>query len=143
QTNDGASDILLDGVRIHDFKKWNSGAHIDCIGIDDVDGLTIRRSRIWNCEHFSLIFGKDLWSGRAARNVLIENSFLDCCRSGYYSVGLGDVEGPMVIRFNSLTLGLGWLGGSVRRVTLSSNVIANNNQANCSKATWLYNVIGS
>ena len=143
QTNDGASDILLDRVRIHDFKKWNSGAHVDCIGIDDVDGLTIRQSMIWNCEHFSLIFGKDLWSGRAARNVLIENSFLDCCYSGYYSIGLGDVEGPMVIRFNSLTLGLGWLGGSVRSVTLNSNVIATNNQANCSKATWRYNVVRS
>ena len=41
-------------------------------------GLTIRNSKIWNCEHFSLIFGKDNSSGRAARNVLIENSFLDC-----------------------------------------------------------------
>ena len=143
QTNDGASDILLDGVRIHDFKKWNSGAHVDCIGIDDVDGLTIRNSKIWNCEHFSLIFGKDLWSSRAARNVLIENSFLDCCYSGYYSIGLGDIEGPMTIRFNSLTLGIGWLGGSVRQVTLNSNVIANNNQANCSKATWRYNVVSS
>jgi hypothetical protein len=143
QTNDGASDILLDRVRIHDFKKWNSGAHVDCIGIDDVDGLTIRQSRIWNCEHFSLIFGKDLWSGRAARNILIENSFIDCCYSGYYSIGLGDIEGPMVIRFNSLTLGLGWLGGSVRSVTLNSNVIATNNQANCSKATWRHNVVRS
>ena len=49
----------------------------------------------------------------------------------------------MTIRFNSLTLGVGWLGGSVRQVTFNSNVIATNNQANCSKATWRYNVIGS
>jgi hypothetical protein len=143
QTNNGASDILLDGVRIHDFKKWSSGAHVDCIGIDDVDGLTIRNTKIWNCEHFSLIFGKDLWSDRAARNVLIENSFFDCCRSGYYAIGLGDIEGPMMIRFNSLTLGVGWLGGSTRNVNLNSNVIATNNQANCSKATWRYNVVRS
>lgn len=39
QTNDGASNVLLDGVDIHDFKKWNAGAHLDCSGIDDVDGL--------------------------------------------------------------------------------------------------------
>jgi len=143
QTNDGSSDILLDGVRIHDFKKWNSGAHVDCIGIDDVDGLVIRNTRIWNCEHFSLIFGKDLWSYRASRNVLLENNFFDCCYSGYYSIGLGDVEGPMMIRFNSLTLGLGWLGGSVVGATLDSNVISNNNSANCSNATWRYNVVAS
>jgi hypothetical protein len=143
QTNDGASDVLLDGVSIHDFKKWNSGAHVDCIGIDDVDGLVIRNSRIWNCEHFSLIFGKDLWSSRASRNVVIENTFLDCCYSGYYSIGLGDVEGPMMIRHNSMTLGMGWLGGSVQSVTIDSNVISNNSSANCDNATWRYNVVAS
>ena len=31
-------------------------------------------------------------ANRAARNVLIQNNFLDCCISGYYSIGLGDVE---------------------------------------------------
>jgi chitodextrinase len=143
QTNDGSSDILLDGVRIHDFKKWNAGAHVDCIGIDDVDGLVIRNTKIWNCEHFSLIFGKYLWSFRASRNVLLENNFFDCCYSGYYSIGLGDVEGPMMIRFNSLTLGVGWLGGSVVNTTLDSNVISNNNSGNCSNATWRYNVVAS
>ena len=143
QTNDGSSDILLDGVRIHDFTKHNAGAHVDCIGIDDVDGLVIRNTRIWNCEHFSIIFGKDLWSFRAARNVLLENNFFDCCYSGYYSLGFGDVEGPMVIRFNSMTLGMGWLGGSVVGLTFDSNVISGNNSANCSNATWRYNVVSS
>ena len=63
------------------------GAHVDCIGIDNVDGLVIRNSRIWNCEHFSIIFGNDLTSGSAVRNALIENNFLDCCYSGYYRSG--------------------------------------------------------
>jgi len=135
--------IRLDHVRIHDFKKHNSGAHVDCIGIDDVDGLVIQSSRFWNCEHFSIIFGKDLETGRAARNVLIQNTFFDCCYSGYYSLGFGDVEGPMRIRFNSFTLGLGWLGGTVRGLVFDSNVISNNNSSNCSRATWRHNVVAS
>ncbi len=143
QTHDAARDIHLNRVRIHGFTKHNSGAHIDCIGIDDVDGLSITNSRIWNCEHFALLFGKDASSDRAARNVLIQNTFLDCCISGYYSIGLGDVEGPMKIRFNSLTLGMGWLGGSVKGVTIDSNVIANNNSANCANAVWRYNVVAN
>jgi hypothetical protein len=143
QTNDGSSDVLLDGFKIHDFIKYNAGAHVDCIGIDDVNGLTIRNTRIWHCEHFTLIFGKDLWSSRASRNVVLENNFFDCCVSGYYAIGLGDVEGPMMIRFNSLTDGMGWLGGSVNGVTVDSNVISTNNSANCANATWLYNVVGS
>jgi hypothetical protein len=142
QTDDAAHDVLLSGLRIHDFKKWNAGAHVDCIGIDDVDGLTIRQTRIWNCEHYALIFGTDVSSHRGARHVLVENSFLDCCFSGYYTIGLGYVEGPMTIRFNSLTRGLGWLGSPTQDVTIDSNVIANNNEANCSKAVWRYNVVG-
>jgi len=143
QTNDTPNDILFDHVRIHDFKKHNSGAHVDCIGIDDVNGLVIQSSRFWNCEHFSIIFGKDLANGRAARNVLIQNTFFDCCYSGYYSLGFGDVEGPMRIRFNSFTLGVGWLGGSVRGLVFDSNVISGNSSANCDEAVWRYNVVAS
>lgn len=143
QTNNGASHVLLDRVRIHGFVKHNPGAHVDCIGIDDVTWLTIRRSRFWNCEHFTLIFGKDISSNRAARNVLLENNFFDCCVSGFYSLGLGDVEGPMRIRFNSFTLGMGWLGGTVRGVVVDSNVIANNSSLNCSKALWRNNVVAN
>jgi len=143
ETQDHPRDIRLDHVRIHDFKKHNSGAHVDCIGIDDVDGLVIQSSRIWNCEHFAVIFGKDLATGRAARRVLLQNNFFDCCYSGYYSLGFGDVEGPMRIRFNSFTLGVGWLGGTVRGLVFDSNVIANNSSSNCSKATWRFNVVAS
>jgi hypothetical protein len=142
QSSDAPTDIRLNRVRIHDFRKHNAGAHIDCIGIDDVNGLVIQNSRFWNCEHFALLFGKDASSDRAARNVLVQNTFLDCCISGYYSIGLGDAEGPIRIRFNSMTLGLGWLGGSVQGVTIDSNVIAGNNAANCSDAVWRYNVVG-
>ena len=142
-TNNGARDIVFDNVRIHGFTKHNSGAHVDCIGIDDVDGLVINRTRIWNCEHFALIFGKDASSGRQARNVLIQNSFLDCCVSGYYSIGLGGTDGRVRIRFNSLTRGIGWLGGSVRGVIIDSNVISNNNRANCDDAVWRYNVVAN
>ncbi len=39
QSEDPATDILLDGMRIHDFTKHTAGAHIDCIGIDNVDGI--------------------------------------------------------------------------------------------------------
>ena len=141
QKNDPATYIRLNRVRIHDFTKHNSGAHIDCVAIDDANHVSITNSRFWNCEHFAILFGLDSTTNRGARNVLIQNNFLDCCISGYYSIGLGDVGGPMKIRFNSLTLGLGWLGGTVRNVTVDSNVIANNNAANCNDATWRYNVV--
>jgi hypothetical protein len=147
QSSDPATDILFDGMDIHDFRKFTSGAHIDCIGIGNVDGVTIRNSRIWQCAHFAIIFGTDP-SGRYTRNLLIENNFIDCCdRSGggFYSIGLGDGDG-VTIRHNSATLGFGWLnpnGDGVRNDVIDSNIISNNASANCSKATWRYNVVAS
>ena len=150
QSSDPASDILLDGIRIHDFTKHTAGAHVDCIGVDNVDGLIIRNSRIWNCAHFSIIFGNDITSGSAVRNALVENNFFDCCHpsgGGYYSLGFGGADGPVMIRFNSMTLGMGWLNGTEYvpngLITLDSNVIATNNSANCSRGIWRYNVIPS
>jgi chitodextrinase len=150
QSTDPASDILLDDVTIHDFTKHMSGSHVDCIGIDDVDGLTIRNSHISRCAHFSIIFGNDTNSGRAARNVLLENNFLDCCDAsggGYYSIGFGGIDGNVMIRYNSADLGFGWLNDTSLvpngLITIDSNVISNNNSANCSRATWTYNVVAS
>ena len=147
QSSDPATDILFDGMDIHDFRKFTNGAHIDCIGIGNVNGVTIRNSRIWQCAHFAIIFGTDP-SGQYTRNLLIENNFIDCCDpsgGGYYSIGLGDGDG-VTIRHNSATLGFGWLnpnGDGVTNDVIDSNIISNNSSANCSKATWRYNVVAS
>ncbi len=143
QSQTPARNVLFDGTTIHDFIKHNSGAHIDCIGIDDVDGLVIRNSVIRNCEHFSLLFGTDASTNRGARNVLVENNFLDCCVSGYYSIGLGQVDGPMMVRNNSTNKAFGWLGGPVNDLTIDSNILPNNSSANCDGATWRYNIVNS
>ena len=141
----GSKDILLDGVTIHDFRKHQTGSHVDCIGIDDVDGLVIRNSKIRNCEHFGMIFGSDIVTNRAARNVTIENNFIDCCGTGYYSLGFAYLEGPALVRNNSLDLGIGFLVAPVSGLEINSNIIPSNNSANCSQSgvTWKYNLIGA
>ncbi len=147
QSSTPATNILLDGMRIHDFTKHTAGAHIDCVGIGHADGVTIRNSRIWTCAHFSIIFGTDP-SGNFTKNLTIENNFLDCCDAsggGFYSIGLGD-GANVLIRFNSMTLGMGWLnpnGDGVTGDIIDSNVISNNSSGNCSKAVWRYNVVAS
>jgi hypothetical protein len=146
QSSDPPTDILLDGMRIHDFTKHNSGSHVDCLGIEMADGVTIRNSRFWTCAHFAIIFGTEGIGPTMPRNLTIENNFLDCCDpsgGGYYSIGLGDAVN-VLIRFNSMTLGIGWLdpgGDGVTNDIIDSNVIANNSSANCSKAVWRYNVV--
>jgi chitodextrinase len=142
QSSDPAQDILVDGMKFHDFLKHNAGSHVDCLGIGNSDRITIRNSQFWNCEHFAIIPGIDP-SGGAARNLVIENNFIQCCESGYYSIGLGDASG-VTIRFNSIAgAGIGWLGGTVNNVVIDSNIIDTNNSANCANANWSYNVVGT
>jgi hypothetical protein len=146
QSSDPPTHILLNRMRIHDFIKHNSGSHVDCLGIEMANHVTIRNSRFWNCAHFAIIFGTEGIGPTMPRNLTIENNFLDCCDpsgGGYYSIGLGDAVN-VLIRFNSMTLGMGWLdpgGDGVTNDIIDSNVIANNASANCSNAVWRYNVV--
>ncbi len=107
-TSASPQNILIDGVDFHDFTvSPGSGAHVECLQVWAVDGLTIRNSTFRNCEVFD-IFLQKLPGGAAATpsNILIENNFFDCCRSGYYSIRLADHAGTswknVTIRNNSL-----------------------------------------
>lgn len=107
-TSASPKNILIDGVDIHDFTVTpGSGAHVECLQVWAVDGLTIRNSTFRNCEVFD-IFLQKLPNGAAATpsNILIENNFFDCCVSGYYSIRLADHAGTswknVTIRNNSL-----------------------------------------
>ncbi len=107
-TSASPKSILIEGVEFHDFTvSPGSDAHVECLQVWAVDGLTIRNSKFRNCEVFD-IFLQKLPGGTAATpsNILIENNFFDCCRSGYYSIRLGDHAGTswknVTIRNNSL-----------------------------------------
>ena len=82
------SNILIDGVYFHDYTKETPGAHVDCLHSWGVDGLVVRNSRFTHCEHFDILLDGGAAAG-LPRHVTIENNFLDCCVSGYFSVYLG------------------------------------------------------
>jgi hypothetical protein len=107
-TSASPRNILIDGVDFHDFTvSAGSGAHVECLQVWAVEGLTIRNSKFRNCEVFD-IFLQKLPEGAAATpsDILIENNFFDCCGSGYYSIRLADHAGTswknVTIRNNSL-----------------------------------------
>ena len=109
-TTKAPQNILIDGVRFHDYTKASPTAHVDCLHSWGVDGLTIRNSRFSNCEHFDILLDQ---TGNAGlpRNVTIENNFLDCCRTGYFSVYLGNSGGQawsnILVRNNSSNKDMG------------------------------------
>jgi hypothetical protein len=135
-TTQPARDIRIERTRIHDIILHNPGAHIDCLAVDDVDGLVIRDSQFSNCEHFSLLFGTDTSTARAARNAVIEGNTFDCCRSGYYSIGFGQVDGPMVVRNNTTNKDFGFLGGKVRNLEIHDNTLPSHQATICDRADW-------
>jgi hypothetical protein len=107
-TSASPRNILIDGVDFHDFTvSAGSGAHVECLQVWAVEGLTIRNSKFRNCEVFD-IFLQKLPGGAAATpsNILIENNFFDCCGSGYYAIRMADHAGTswkdVTIRNNSL-----------------------------------------
>ena len=94
-TSASPRNILIDGVDFHDFTVTpGSEAHVECLQVWAVDGLTIRNSTFRNCEVFD-IFLQKLPEGKAATpsNILIENNFFDCCASGYYAIRYGRPPG--------------------------------------------------
>lgn len=107
-TSASPKNILIEGVEFHDFTvSPGSEAHVECLQVWAVDGLTIRNSKFRNCEVFD-VFLQKLPEGAAATpsNILIENNFFDCCGSGYYSIRMADHAGTswknVTIRNNSL-----------------------------------------
>jgi hypothetical protein len=111
-TSASPRNILIDGVNFHDFTTTpGSGAHVECLQVWAVDGLTIRNSTFRNCEVFD-IFLQKLPEGAAATpsNIVIENNFFDCCASGFYAIRLADHPGTswknVTIRNNSLNKGI-------------------------------------
>src|SRR3954453_17003070 len=108
ETTASPRNILIEGVEFHDFTvSPGSEAHVECLQVWAVDGLTIRNSKFRNCAVFD-IFLQKLPGGAAATpsNILIENNFFDCCGSGYYSIRIADHGGTswknVKIRKNSL-----------------------------------------
>jgi hypothetical protein len=89
-TSASPTNIRIQGVHIHDYRLTpGSGAHVDCLQVWAANGLTVTGSRFDDCEVFD-IFVQLLPGGSAGtpRNVTIQNNFLDCCRTGFYSIML-------------------------------------------------------
>jgi hypothetical protein len=96
-------DILIDGVYFHDATLTpGSDAHVECLQVGEVNGLTIRNSRFNNCEtHYTFI--SPFWGG-AENDVVLENNMGGTVRSGFYGfrVAAGaETCGNISMRYNS------------------------------------------
>ena len=84
KTNDETRNLLIDGVRFHDFSRAKEGDHTQCIFITGGNGITIRDSKFVRCDVFSIFAGTPWWKDGLPpmRNVTIENNVFDASTWG-------------------------------------------------------------
>jgi hypothetical protein len=116
-TTNSPRNIRIEGVDFHDFTlSAGSSAHVECLQVWAAQRLYIRGNKFRNCEVFD-IFLQKLPDGQAAtpHDITIENNFMDCCRSGFYSIRLADHPGTswknVMIRNNSMNKAINPDGG--------------------------------
>ncbi|WCB94984.1 virion structural protein [Baekduia alba] len=87
-----SSNILIDGVHLHDVLVATAQDHVECLQVSDVDGLTIRNSHFGpNCDTFGLHIQNTEWG---VKNITIENSTFDeptnsCgCLTAYHGLSI-------------------------------------------------------
>jgi hypothetical protein len=122
--------IVLDRILIHDHKTDPpNSSHIECLAVDAVDGLTIRRSRFHRCEDYDILFKRTGHHPIELRNITLENNWFDApYPDGTTSVALSFPDGGatyenVLIRNNSFGGTLLLFPDEVRYV--NSRVIAN------------------
>ena len=112
--------IVFENNRFHDVVKVSAGAHTDCMSTGDVDGLTIRGNTFTNCAHFTVILATD-YNGKSSRNVLIENNFFEPAVLTGTGISIGETDGPVMIRFNSLGSSISDQRGGSAQIHLSAS----------------------
>jgi hypothetical protein len=128
--------ILVDGVLFRDASKSSgSGAHVDCLQVMGVRGLTVRRSRFTGCEARDIILSNDF---APSRDVQIENNFLGPTNA-HYTLHVGLECSNVVVRNNSA--GQAFYPSRCADAVFLANVVTTSN-CSSSASRWNYNVFG-
>lgn len=71
-TTDVPGDVVIDGVEFHDVRMRKRSDHIECLHVNDVDGLVLRNSRFHDCDTFDVLvmYGHE----EVLRDILVEGN---------------------------------------------------------------------
>ena len=70
----GSSNIVIDGVYLHDNPPLAADQHMECIFAVHVAGLTVRNNRFNNCGYFAILTGRCCGGDQDWRDLRIENN---------------------------------------------------------------------
>jgi len=138
-----SKNIVVDGVYFHDATiSAGSSAHVECLQVWGTDGLTVRNSTFWNCEHHNVFFAGE---GDPVKDATLENNVGGRVRSGYYSFRIaansaGEGCQNVVLRNNSATSPISVECYNASGVQLVGNVSPLSTGQCDSRYTWSHNV---
>jgi hypothetical protein len=76
-SDEAAEDITFDNVLFHDMLEVTASSHMECILIENVTRLTIRRSTFHRCSVFDILMKQQGWKAieRGFKDIVIESNF--------------------------------------------------------------------
>lgn len=122
-----STNILIDRVVFRGITRDTSPSHAECLFLQNVDGVVIRRSKFLSCPVMA-IFSQAVGNPLNPQHVTIENNFIGHPGDGGSSSIYVDYRGGTPptnwqIRFNSLGGGMRFAdGSSFPGITVSSNI---------------------
>lgn len=90
--------ILIDGVSFHDFRRSDDTVHTECLQILNGLNITVRRSRFWNCDGTGDI---GITPTGLITNLTLENNFIAGGGDTGYGIQIGMKLKNFVFRYNS------------------------------------------
>jgi hypothetical protein len=95
-----ARNVLVERVRFHDVtRRADPEAHVECLFIQESNGVTVRRSRFTRCDVMGVFVNQIL--GGTISNLRIENNFFDRpTDGGYYALAVYPVNRGRIL-YNS------------------------------------------
>jgi hypothetical protein len=96
----GPEDVVVSGVRFHDFTRSADDVHTECLQIYAGLRVTIRGNRFSNCDGTGSLALTTVGQSRL-RDVLVENNWFDDRGDAFYSVQADQSVENLVFRYNS------------------------------------------
>ena len=119
------SNIIIQGVTFHDWRRTGPGVHLQCLAIFAGGNITIRDSRFTRCDVMDLYVSKFGIAG-APHDITIENDVFDAVGAGgFYAVSIGSPAEPVrnvLIRNNSSLQTMLVSSSSTQNVRFIANV---------------------
>jgi len=95
------TDIVVDGVRFHDFKRTNSTQHTECLQVYAGLRVTIRNSTFSNCDGTADLTISASESDAGNRDMVVENNFFDKTGDAPASLQISTMVQNLLFQYNS------------------------------------------